>query len=108
MKRLVCRLEPDQSEPIWFVIDRGQLDATVLQLFPVEMLEADLDELDCVLGLDFSQVEDDQVKHLLHLHRVLLVFVLLQYNLLDDWSEAKFYKRFHSLKYISSRFIFLI
>ena len=53
----------------------------------MQVLEADLNEFDRILSFNLAQVEDNQVKHLFHLHRVFLVFVLFEGYLVDDRSK---------------------
>jgi len=54
----------------------------------MQVLEADLNEFDRILSFNLAQVEDNQVKHLLHLHCVFLVFVLFECYLVDNWCET--------------------
>ena len=70
----------------------------------MEMLEANLNKFYRILSSDLAQVEDNQVKHLFHLHRVFFVFILFEGNLVDDRSEPKLYERFHPLENVSGWF----
>jgi hypothetical protein len=54
----------------------------------MQVLEAHLNKFDSVFCFDLAQVKYDQVKHLLHLHGVFLIFVFLLCYLVDNWRET--------------------
>ena len=70
----------------------------------MQMLEADLNEFDRILSFNLAQVEDNQVKHLFHLHRVFLVFVFFEGYLVDDRSKPKLDERFYPLENVGGWF----
>jgi hypothetical protein len=59
VERLMSRLESDQSEPIWLIVNWRKSNSAFLQLFPVQVLETHLNKLHCILLLDFTEIEND-------------------------------------------------
>ena len=84
----MSRLESNQSQPVRLIVYGWQHYAALLKFLAVKVLKANLNEFDCVFCFDLAQVEDNQVKHLLHLHCVFLVFVFFECYLVNNRRET--------------------
>ena len=100
VERFVSWFESNQSEPIRFIVNRRQLYSSVLQFLPVEVLEANLDKFDGIFSFYLTQIKDDQIQHLLHLHGVLFIFILFGCKCLDYRCETQLDESLYSFKYV--------
>lgn len=100
MERLMCRLKSYESQPIRLIVYWRQHYTSLLKFLAMQVLEAHLNKFDSVFCFDLAQVKYDQVKHLLHLHGVFLIFVFLLRYLVDNWRKTQLDKSLYSLEYV--------
>jgi hypothetical protein len=63
----MCRLKLDQLYDIGLFVRRAWVLSTLLHLFAPQILESDLEEVNCVFVLEFVEKETDKILQLLTL-----------------------------------------
>lgn len=61
VESLMSWLESNQSEPIWFIIYRRQINTLLCQFFTMHVLELRLDKFDCIVLFNFAHEKDNEI-----------------------------------------------